>query len=107
MTSINLSSILMVCLSVGILLSVSASPATTRPQLHNPRYRPVVLWHGMGDFALSQGMLNITARLQATLPGIYVHSVQIGESEDGDRKAGYFDNLNRQVSRLLLDVFNR
>ncbi|KAJ3204928.1 Palmitoyl-protein thioesterase 1 [Dinochytrium kinnereticum] len=35
--------------------------------------------------------------IEEMLPGIYVHSIRIGESEDDDKSKGFFDLVDRQV----------
>lgn len=58
---------------------------------------PVVLYHGMGDFA--QGSLrSIADHLRERIPGVYVLSVQMGNNSMEDLLSGYFMNLNDQVS---------
>lgn len=42
----------------------------------------------------------LTKVMEAELPGVYVHSIRIGENEDDDRNKGYFDVINRQVRDL-------
>lgn len=59
-------------------------------------YRPIVFWHGMGD-SCCDGIDRLGDEIKKWLPGVYVHSVRIGGTKEEDRKAGYFDNLNRQV----------
>ena len=41
---------------------------------------PVVLWHGMGDFYCSPWSMDfIKEEIIRKVPGIYVHSVEVGE----------------------------
>ncbi|KAL6265138.1 hypothetical protein P5V15_005228 [Pogonomyrmex californicus] len=59
---------------------------------------PVVLWHGMGDsccFSFSLG--KIQQILQDEIPGIYVHSIRIGNNEIEDVENSYFGNINEQI----------
>ncbi|XP_050303600.1 palmitoyl-protein thioesterase 1 isoform X1 [Anthonomus grandis grandis] len=52
---------------------------------------PIVLWHGMGDsccFPFSMGA--IKKSLNTSIPGVYVHSMQIGDSIVKDMENGYF-----------------
>ncbi|XP_011167607.1 palmitoyl-protein thioesterase 1 [Solenopsis invicta] len=59
---------------------------------------PVVLWHGMGDsccFSFSLG--RIREFLQEQIPGVYVHSIRIGNNEIEDVENGYFGNINEQI----------
>eukprot|EP01114_Cavostelium_apophysatum_P004392 TRINITY_DN1461_c0_g1_i1.p1 TRINITY_DN1461_c0_g1~~TRINITY_DN1461_c0_g1_i1.p1 ORF type:complete len:308 (-),score=67.27 TRINITY_DN1461_c0_g1_i1:33-956(-) len=64
-------------------------------------FRPVVLWHGMGDtccYSFSMGA--ITNLIQENLPGVYVYSVEIGDSIVEDEFNGYFKNVNEQVDMM-------
>lgn len=45
--------------------------------------------------ALSMGKIKST--IENLLPGTYVHSIQIGESDNDDKNAGFFGNVNQQV----------
>jgi palmitoyl-protein thioesterase len=38
--------------------------------------------------------------LKKRLPGIFIHSVQIGETEDQDRESGYFGQLAVQIDAV-------
>jgi hypothetical protein len=70
------------------------APVTSRPA--SPR--PLVVWHGLGDTAASEGMTSIKKDIEGMYPGIFVMNVKVpGEgSLDDERKAGF-------VSRLPLD----
>ncbi|KAF9153615.1 hypothetical protein DFQ26_000525 [Actinomortierella ambigua] len=62
-----------------------------------PAPRPVVFYHGMGDSAHSKGMEELFESVRTLAPTIYIHSVQLAESESDDKKAGFFGNVNDQV----------
>lgn len=68
--------------------------ATSRPA--SPR--PLVVWHGLGDTAASEGMASIKKDIEGMYPGIFVMNVRVPDegSLDDERKAGF-------VSRLPLD----
>jgi palmitoyl-protein thioesterase len=70
------------------------APVTSRPA--SPR--PLVVWHGLGDTAASEGMTSIKKDIEGMYPGIFVMNVKVpGEgSLDDERKAGF-------VSRLPVD----
>jgi len=64
-------------------------------------YRPVVIWHGMGDtccFPFSMG--RIKDLIEAALPGIFVYSVEIGNNMEEDQLNGFFMNANEQISEV-------
>ncbi|EIW70935.1 hypothetical protein TREMEDRAFT_29260 [Tremella mesenterica DSM 1558] len=65
-----------------------------------PLPRPLVIWHGLGDTAFSEGISEFIQGIKETYPGIYVYSVQIpqGGSEDDERKAGFYGNAENQAA---------
>ncbi|KAG8858007.1 hypothetical protein FRB96_005498 [Tulasnella sp. 330] len=70
-----------------------------------PTPRPLVIWHGMGDSAHSEGMLEFIDMIKEVHPGIFVHSVYISEKEDDDRKAGFFGKVEDQLE-LVYEQLN-
>lgn len=59
---------------------------------------PIVMWHGMGDsccFDFSLGA--IKKKLFASIPGVYVNSLQIGDSVTQDVENGYFMHPDKQI----------
>eukprot|EP00747_Dinoflagellata_sp_TGD_P184692 gnl/TRDRNA2_/TRDRNA2_40559_c0_seq2.p1 gnl/TRDRNA2_/TRDRNA2_40559_c0~~gnl/TRDRNA2_/TRDRNA2_40559_c0_seq2.p1 ORF type:complete len:312 (+),score=63.97 gnl/TRDRNA2_/TRDRNA2_40559_c0_seq2:74-1009(+) len=59
---------------------------------------PVVIWHGMGDnCCLPFSMGAIKKHLKENIPGIFVHSVEIGSNAAEDTLEGFFGNMNHQV----------
>ncbi|XP_062540210.1 palmitoyl-protein thioesterase 1 [Armigeres subalbatus] len=67
---------------------------------------PIVLWHGMGDtccFPFSLG--GFKTFLEAEL-GVYVKSVEIGNSIVTDYKSGYLIHPNRQVEDVCRQLNN-
>jgi len=61
-------------------------------------YRPVVLWHGMGDtccYPFSMG--KIKKVIEEQLKGVYVHSIEIGSNIIDDEYNSYFMNVNDQI----------
>ena len=48
-------------------------------------WRPTVLWHGMGDtccYSFSMG--RIQKMIEEALPGIYVYSIEVGDTIEED-----------------------
>jgi len=64
------------------------------------QYRPVVIWHGMGDTCCNEqsigGFMEI---LKELLPDTFVHSVMVSDSDSEliERKNSYFGNVNNHV----------
>ncbi|KAL4214552.1 alpha/beta-hydrolase [Rhizopus microsporus] len=69
-------------------------------------YRPVVIWHGMGDTCCSEdSMGRMTVLLHKYLGNdTFVHSVRLAESADEDRKASYFGQINLQVDNVCQEL---
>lgn len=56
---------------------------------------------GMGDTASNPlSMAKIIDLIQTQLPGIFVHSISLGDSLYGDFLASYFGDVNDQVARV-------
>jgi palmitoyl-protein thioesterase len=63
---------------------------------------PVVLFHGMGDNAASEGMLALKARLERDLPGVYVKSLFVGTPAD-DAHNSFLGRVNEQLARVCAE----
>lgn len=60
---------------------------------------PVVMWHGMGDTCCNPLSLGSIQRLiEKHVPGIYVHSLEIGSGFIEDMENGFFMNSNDQIA---------
>ncbi|KAJ3175505.1 ATP-dependent DNA/RNA helicase [Geranomyces variabilis] len=80
------------------LLAVVTSAAVVP---HAGKPMPIVLWHGMGDFANNPDSMGaIKMFLEEDIPGVYVHAIQIGETDDEDRRASFLDRVDRQVDEV-------
>ncbi|KAG5421564.1 hypothetical protein I9W82_000655 [Candida metapsilosis] len=60
-------------------------------------YRPVVLWHGLGDNYNGSGIHNVNELISRLYPGIFFHSIYIDEDPSGDQQKSLFGNANQQV----------
>lgn len=59
---------------------------------------PIVMWHGMGDtccFSFSLG--GIKDKLNVSLPGVYVNSLEIGDNIIQDMENGYLLHPDKQI----------
>lgn len=75
--------------------SVEAVPFSLLPKPH-----PLVIWHGLGDSAHSEGIDSFISQLKEAFPGLYVHSVtQDASSDSEDRRQGFFGHVNDQVQK--------
>jgi len=66
--------------------------------------RPLVLWHGLGDSYGSSGILEFIESIKGIYPGIFVHSVHLAESQDDDRRAGFYGNVNLQLANVTEQI---
>ncbi|KAI9639561.1 palmitoyl-protein thioesterase [Dioszegia hungarica] len=85
---------------VGAAVPPIRQDQSTQHPLSAPiQHRPLVIWHGLGDTALSEGIAGFIEDIKAQYPGIFVYSVQIpkGGSLDAERKAGFFGKMEEQV----------
>uniref|UniRef100_A0A0N4ZPF7 Palmitoyl-protein thioesterase 1 n=1 Tax=Parastrongyloides trichosuri TaxID=131310 RepID=A0A0N4ZPF7_PARTI len=56
---------------------------------------PVVIWHGMGDSCCNPLSIGwIKSIIQKQLPGVYVHSLMIGDNVASDTEHGFIGNMN-------------
>jgi len=68
-------------------------------------YRPVVLWHGMGDDCCNpQSMGFLKSTIEQYLPGVYVFSIKIGATMEEDQMNGFFENVNDQVAFVCSEL---
>ncbi|XP_071964368.1 palmitoyl-protein thioesterase 1-like [Antedon mediterranea] len=85
--------ILFLCLFyVSICGSVKVFKTTDNATL------PLVMWHGMGDSCCNPLSLgNIQKMIEKEVPGIYVHSLRIGNNIEEDTLNGFLMNSNDQI----------
>jgi len=81
----------------------AAIQATT---LRTPTYKPIVIWHGMGDTCCNaeQGTGKFVEYLKERLPHVYIKSIATGESEDEDQKSTYMGNINAQLTTVCEEL---
>lgn len=90
-------------LSLAVLAGlVIASPAQLPLSVEsNARPRPLVIWHGLGDTAHSEGMESFADYIKQVHPGIYVHSVISPDNgnDNDQRNAGWVSKSMSWVDR--------
>lgn len=60
---------------------------------------PVIIWHGMGDSCCNPASMgSIKTMLENELPGVYVHSLMVGNNILADTENGFFKDTNSQIS---------
>lgn len=86
-------------------VSASVFPPWSRPfskdsasSASETRPLPLVIWHGLGDSYLSEGMKGMSAMAEEVNPGTYVYAVHLDDSEGGDRQATFMGNVTEQIA---------
>ncbi|KAJ7188495.1 palmitoyl-protein thioesterase [Mycena filopes] len=87
----RLATVLLAAISLPGFVWAAASP------------RPLVVWHGLGDSAYAEGMLQFAEEVKNVHPNIFVHLVYIGEDLDQDRQAGF---VRGQFLRAYVERYN-
>lgn len=87
--------------SVALLsTSTEAVPFSLLPKPH-----PLVIWHGLGDSAHSEGIESFMSQLKEAFPGLYIHSITQDPSSDSeDRRQGFFGHVNDQVQNACEQI---
>ncbi|XP_053679762.1 palmitoyl-protein thioesterase 1 isoform X1 [Anopheles nili] len=67
---------------------------------------PIVLWHGMGDTCCFPFSLGGVKKFLESEIGVYVKSIEIGNSITEDFKSGYLVHPNQQVEMVCADLNN-
>lgn len=62
---------------------------------------PVVIWHGLGDSADSDGLKGIAELVEDAHPGTYVNILSLGDKAgSADRSASFFGNVTEQIEHV-------
>jgi len=83
--------------------SASNPTATTSGNADGP-YIPVVQMHGMGDFSVSPGMVEIRRAISKLLNGTYVKSAKVGATLGADSRNTFFTTMNAQIEFFAKEV---
>lgn len=65
---------------------------------------PVVIWHGLGDAAGSEGIQAVGALAEALHPGTLVHTISLGADASADRSATFFGNVTAQLEAVCAEL---
>lgn len=83
------------CLLATIGNVASEDPVDTDP---TPDATPIVIWHGMGDSCCNPfSMGSIMRMIEKSIPGVYFHSIAIGESTLADTLNGFLKPIPEQI----------
>jgi len=85
------------CISSTSVLAVSILSIVNAVKVES-EFRPVVLWHGLGDTYDSVGMQRASKIIEDVYPEIIVHSVYLDEDPSEDQKKSFVGNVNDEVS---------
>lgn len=89
--------LLSLCLAFLVPGAMAARKLPLQPQAE-PRWLPIVMWHGMGDSCCSEYSMGAVADgIRAALPGVLVHSIAIGGNIAADVFSSFFGSVNAQV----------
>jgi palmitoyl-protein thioesterase len=67
-------------------------------------YRPVVIWHGLGDNYNSSGIHNAVEILSEHYPGIKVYSVSLNDNPSSDQQLSVFGDANKQLEQTCNEL---
>jgi len=93
-----------------VLVAMVHSADVVVDRLLNAPPLPLVIWHGMGDSCCNPlSMGSIIKMIKDNIPGIYVHSLEIGSNAIVDMFNSFFMNANRQLevahAKILADPY--
>jgi len=89
----------LLALAFLVLLSSTATLSHASPI-------PVVVWHGMGDHAHSEGMTWVQDMMKKAIPGLYTYSIQIGKTADEDILHGFIGNMWDQIDDAFHQIMS-
>ncbi|KAG5914348.1 hypothetical protein E4U42_000530 [Claviceps africana] len=88
--------------AIGTTLGAAlASQPQTRPDDDDDNPLPLIIWHGLGDSASSDGLAEVAELAAAAAPGIFVHTINPTDDGTGDdRSASLLGNVTEQVQTV-------
>ncbi|KAI5955897.1 hypothetical protein KGF54_001399 [Candida jiufengensis] len=84
--------------------SLLTNTITTTPTTAD--YRPVILWHGLGDNYNASGIHNVNSLLKDIYPGIFFHSIYIEEDPSSDQQKSLFGDANKEIEIVCKQLQN-
>lgn len=106
-------SALVATIALGVAHAAAAPAQQQQAPLEAPAPaaspRPLVVWHGLGDTAHSEGMDAFADRVRELYPGIYVHNVVVPRdaSSSQESRAGWWGSasgLGEDVCEQLAEI---
>lgn len=92
-------------LATALILKSTAIPTSTltnQDDADTPL--PLVIWHGLGDNYLADGIKSVGNLADKIHPGTYVYNIHIGDSANADQQATFFGNLTTQLEQVCADL---
>lgn len=95
--------------SAVIGTALASKPRTRSQDSDRDNPLPLVIWHGLGDSASSDGLAQVAQLADAIAPGIFVHMINpnpngdrggAGAGDDDDRAATFLGNVSSQVQAV-------
>lgn len=65
---------------------------------------PLIIWHGLGDNYLADGLHTVGDLAIKTNPGTFVYYIRLDESADSDKTATFVGNLTEQIAQVCSDL---
>lgn len=81
-----------------LLSSAAAFPASASDPL------PLVIWHGLGDNYLAEGLQQVGELAEKANPGTFVYNVRLDNDAGSDRTATFFGNVTVQLEQVCEDL---
>lgn len=89
--------------TVPLLASSLASARyipVSRSEVSSDQPLPVVIWHGLGDNYLADGIASVGELANAIHPGTYVYNIHLDDTAGGDQRATFFGNITTQTDQV-------
>ncbi|KKY14063.1 putative palmitoyl protein thioesterase [Diplodia seriata] len=79
------------------------SPSTALPTTSSDPL-PLVIWHGLGDNYLAEGLQEVGELAEKVHPGTFVYNVRLDNDAGSDRTATFFGNVTTQLEQVCEDL---
>lgn len=81
-----------------LLLLISSALASPVSKAQEPL--PLLIWHGLGDNYLGDGLRSVGDLANATNPGTYVYYIHLSDDASSDRTATFLGNVTEQIAQV-------
>lgn len=108
---ITLSSILKAWLATTLIIQATAISTSRLNKADDnndnddePTPLPLIIWHGLGDNYLADGIQSVGDLADQIHPGTYVYNIHLGDSATADQQATFFGNITLQLEKVCADL---